>query len=626
MITISRFSILFVLVEALCLFRATSQEVTTLYSPNKDLSLDWVKTDSNYVFHCRKGTVSMASLRLGMVLADEQYAFDKTVRAAQVARNSSHREYLLSQDCGDWKVRFRLYNDAFAFRYESERATESHVMKELSSCSLSPESTIWYFERKNAWKLKSYAGLWEHCKLRDLYRVASTPTQGTPILFQLPTGEYGFLSEAALSDYSGLRLKVDTVHTFAADFTEGGKGFSVPARFKTPWRILYIGEDLNALVNQQVIQDLSPKPDKNLFADTDYIQPGKCAWRWFSKGTGTPAQEREVIDAAARLDFRYSLVDDGWKKWPDCWEEARKLVAYARTKNVKLFFWQHSGAILDTKDDYASMRSFLDSIACIGASGIKVDFMDSEAKPLIDFENRLLKECAKRSLLVNFHGCQKPAGEAFTYPNELTREGIRGLELNKMREGYIPAYHNAALPFTRLVVGHGDYTPLSFTVPGTTSFAHQLATLVCFHSPLQTIAEDLDLLLNDPHVASAVGFIREVPTTWDEVKVLPPSEIGKLAVLAKRKGKDWYIGVLNGESEEKTIELDLTALMSRNAESWAYVDDTASDKVLLSMQEHRPAALERLPSVPFKVLDHVSPKTSLTLVPDGGAVIVIRNK
>ena len=42
-------------------------------------------------------------------------------------------------------------------------------------------------------------------------------------------------------------------------------------------------------------------------------------------------------------------------------------------------------------------------------------------------------------------------------------------------------------------------------------------------------------------------FIEEVPVTWDETFVLPESEIGQLAALARRKGDVWYISVLNGE-------------------------------------------------------------------------------
>lgn len=95
------------------------------------------------------------------------------------------------------------------------------------------------------------------------------------------------------------------------------------------------------------------------------------------------------------------------------------------------YFSGHSTTFRDTTNDYKNMKNFLDLIARIGTAGIKVDFMDSEAKPMIDFEIKLLQECAKRHLFVNIHGCHVPSGEAYTYPNELTREGIRGIELKK---------------------------------------------------------------------------------------------------------------------------------------------------------------------------------------------------
>ena len=569
----------------------------------------------------------IASVNLGIELNKGSLFFspEKDIDFEQINEEELYKEYLLTQTDGKVNVRLRLFENALAFRYENTVDLVAHVEKEYSSWTLPAETTTWYFERKNAWKLKSYAGTWEHTPLSELVKVAYSPIQGTPLVFQFPSGKYGFISEAALENYSGMRLEADSLNKLTVNFTEGDKGFDVPANFVSPWRVFFVADDLNALVNQSVVKELAPKPDADLYADKSYIVPGKCAWRWFAKGTGNPEQERQVIDEASKMNFSYSLVDDGWKAWKNCWDEAEKLVSYAHAKNVRLLFWQHSKPLRDTTNDYQAMKLFLDSIASIGAAGVKVDFMDSEAKPLIDFEMKLLQECAKRKLVVNFHGCHAPAGEAYTYPNELTREGIRGIELNKMREGYIPSYHNAALPFTRLMVGHGDYTPLTFTVPGETTFAHQLATLVCFDSPLQTIAEDPGLLLNDEHVNTAAGFIREVPTVWDETRVLPQSDIAKLAVIAKRKGNDWYIGVLNGEAKEKTITLDLDPFMGDLVSVEAYVDDLKADKVLLPMEGHRKGLLEREASVPFKLVKDINAVKNITIAAHGGAVVVLHN-
>lgn len=608
-----------------CILWYFPDDEVTMDSPSNQLSVTVENVVDSVSFKILLGNDEISSLDMGIKLADKDLFFSsiESIGIQKVGGENKYNEYILSQKEGDIIVRLRLYDDAVAFRYEGKNRLPSVIKEECSAWRLPAETTIWYFERKNAWKLKSYAGTWEHTTMNRLANVASSAIQGTPVVFQHPSGYYGFITEAGLEDYSGLRLEVIADNAFKANFTEAKKGFQVSPRFKSPWRIFFVGKDLNALVNQDIIKNIVPEPDEKLYADRSYIQPGKCAWRWFAKGTGCPAQERLVIDEAAQMSFLYSLVDDGWKNWTNCWEEAEQLVSYAKSKGIRLLFWQHSEPLRNPDNNYEAMRNFLDSIAHIGAAGVKVDFMDSEAKPLIDFEIKLLQECAKRRLIVNFHGCQAPSGEAYTYPNELTREGIRGMELNKMREGYIPAYHNAALPFTRLMVGHGDYTPLSFTVPGTTTFAHQLATLICFDSPLQTIAEDPGLLFNEPLVNKVANFIREVPTVWDEVRVLPQSAIGKLAVLAKRKGKNWYIGVLNGESVEKSIKIDFSEFLSPTAGVVAYLDDLTADKILLSMEGHRKGLLRREASVPFKVINDLESLSEISLAPEGGAVVVI---
>lgn len=50
-----------------------------------------------------------------------------------------------------------------------------------------------------------------------------------------------------------------------------------------------------------------------------------------------------------------------------------------------------------------------------------------------------------------------------------------------------------------------------------------------------------------------------IPPVWDETKVLPPSEIGELAVYAQRKGTAWFLSVING-LQPKTIKIPLSFL------------------------------------------------------------------
>jgi alpha-glucosidase len=224
----------------------------------------------------------------------------------------------------------------------------------------------------------------------------------------------------------------------------------------------------------------------------------------------------------------------------------------------------------------------LDKVAAAGAAGVKVDFFDSEAKEKIDLQEAILRETARRRLMVFFHGCQPPSGEKKTWPHEMTREGIRGLELNRMAEGPVTAGHNCALPFTRLAVGHGDYTPLGFTRPGATTWAHQLATAVAFNSEFQVIAENPEFLLGDERARAALELIREAPTAWDETRVLRGSEIGECVAMARRKGGDWWVAVLTNGA--RRVEVDFGFLGEGD---WRGVWVKSGDKAPLAREELR---------------------------------------
>ncbi|UGU16835.1 glycoside hydrolase family 97 protein [Sinomicrobium kalidii] len=486
-------------------------------------------------------------------------------------------EYLLEFSKGE-QLEFRVFDQGTAYRYKAGGGKEIYrVTGEESSWTIPADTKVWYFERNNNWKLKSYAGEWMSTTIEQLPVVSETgPVQGKPLIFGYSNGGYGILAEAGLFNYSGLRYEALPENTLKADFFEGKSGFEVRGNVISPWRIALVAEDLNQLVHQQnVITSLNPEADPALFADRSWIRPGRSVWRWWSNLTGTPEEEKKMIDAAEALDFEYNLIDAGWEKWPGKWQALKAICDYGKEKDVGIWVWKHSKELNFPEGDYQQMQSFMDSLHNAGVSGIKVDFMDGERKTLIDFDEAVLRHAAARKLMVNFHGCQAATGEIRSYPNELTREGIRGLELNTHPEGPITASHNAALPFTRFVSGHGDYTPLAFTATGETTWAHQLATLVLFTSPLQVIAENPEILLHHPSVAGALPLIKEMPTVWDETLVLPGSRIGELAIMARRKGDDWYIGIING-GERKTCEIDLAVLNSAAKEAILYHDASES--------------------------------------------------
>lgn len=499
----------------------------------------------------------------------------------QAVNRSVRYDFALQQGPRRVRLQFQLSDDGVAYRYLWDEDRPVRIGGELSSFRPPEAVPVWFFERTNGWKLKSYAGLWTKTVSDSLGTISPEgPVQGAPLVFAFPSGTYMALTEAALYHYSGMRFRADAAGSLTADFTEGAKGFEVAARGETPWRVILLAPDLDGLVSSDLLSNLNPPPSV-VEAWTDV--GGTCAWSWWSDTSSPedPEKERKVTDQAAALGCRWSLIDEGWEKWPLKWSQLREICAHARENEVGVFVWKHQAEISDTTSNYQSLRTFLDSLVSCSVSGVKVDFFNGETKALVDLQEAILSEAARRGLLVLFHGCQKPTGEFRRYPNEITREAVRGLELNKMGRP-LPAAHNVALVFTRCLLGNTDYTPVGFSNPGNTTWAHQMATAYAFTSPMTVIAESPVALLSNPAYAPALPFIKEMPTCWDETRVLPGSDISKRALLARRKGDTWYVVALNGE-EPAVVDVRLDFLSEGRWHGNGLLD--SPDRTFVSREE-----------------------------------------
>jgi len=183
--------------------------------------------------------------------------------------------------------------------------------------------------------------------------------------------------------------------------------------------------------------------------------------------------------------------------------------------------------------------------------------------------------------MLEFHGSNKPTGESRTWPNEMTRESIRGMEYRSMEQR---AVHNTTLPFTRFLAGHADYTPVHFGERRReTSWTHQIATAAVFTSPLMIYGAHPKSLLENP----AVDMIKSIPSTWDETIVLEPSRIGELAAFARRKGDTWFLAILNGPNA-KTVKMPLSFL-GRGTYDAMLVRDKLDDAAAVAIERSNPA-------------------------------------
>lgn len=465
----------------------------------------------------------------------------------------------------------------------------------------------------------------------------------TSHLFETPlvcrAGEKGpafAIAEADLADWAGMylsgrgdgRLGVEArlsprldMHRVAVKTKDG-------AGVQSPWRVVMLGENPLKLIESTLILSLNPPPK----GDFSWVKPGKTAWDWWNgpvlkgvpKAGMNDATIKGFIDFAAANTLEYMLIDDGWyinsggggtvypgadptRAIPEI--DMAGLVDYGRKRNVGLWLWVH-WSMLDTR-----MDELLALYQRWGIKGIKVDFMDRDDQQMVDFYHRVLESAARHKLMVDLHGAYRPTGLQRTWPNYLTQEGVLGAEYNKWT-WRITATHNVTLPFTRMLLGPMDYTPGGFLNVTPAAFAPRinlpqvmttrgaaLAMYVVYESPFAGVSDSPDSYAGQ----AGLDFISAVPASWDETRAIA-GEIGEHVVIARRKGRDWWIGAMTNEAA-RTVRVPLDFLgKGRFAVT---IDEDGDAPTALRRTQRDVGAGD--------VLD-------LKLAGSGGAVVVLRAK
>lgn len=463
---------------------------------------------------------------------------------------------------GAMRLEVRVFNDGAAFRQIIPAAGEAaRTPDEGTTFAIPDGSRVWHHD---------LGGHYEEIHTNSaVASIVKDVWIAPPMTFALASGGYASITEANLRNYSGMALRA-----------EGGRRFSVGLGHKHPisypyrlrysndidrvtapaaisgaitsaWRVVTIAADLNGLVNSDIVANLADAPDATLFPEGQgaaWIKPGRAVWKYLDGGANSFEDMKRFSAWAGELGFEHHVIEGFWSRWSD--EQVKELVEFSRAKGVSIWLWRHSRELRTAE----RQEEFFSRLARLGVAGAKIDFFDHEHREVVGLYEQLLAGAARHKILINFHGSNKPTGEGRTFPNELTREGVRGMESSRLRER---ARHGATLPFTRLLAGPADYTPVHFGARrADTTDAHQIATAAIFGGPLLTYAAHPTNLLQ--HVA--LPLIKSIPAVWDETRVLAPSKIGELAAFARRSGNVWHLVVLNGPAEQTvTVPLDFLA-------------------------------------------------------------------
>jgi alpha-glucosidase len=516
-------------------------------------------------------------------------------------------------------IEARAYNGGVAFRYllpgqPGQRAFS--LQEEHTEFNFDRDASTWALELPNF--RSGFESEFIPLSISSFGEQGGTPSHilmGLPLLAHIPGTAWVAITEADLEGNSVMYL----TNNGASGFSSGKGQFRLEStlapRFDDPpsfpsvavigqfphhsaWRVLQIAQTPGAFLESNIVKDLNPPQS---LQDTSWIHAGKSAWGWWNgnivsddtHGNNTVTM-KAFVDFAAQSHFPYMLVDGGWSQQDDITKmngnvDIPGLVQYAAQRGVKIWVWTHyTPTVLQMSDAFPLYEKW-------GVAGVKIDYIQRGDQTGIEFYYRAARLAAAHHLMLDYHGTTTPWGISRTFPNVLGYEGVLGMENSKWSTRDNPV-SRTTLAFTRMLNGPMDYTPGGFGNATQETFvprssrpmvlgtrAQQLALYVVYFAPLQMVADSPQAYQGKPEFQ----FILDVPTTWDETRVLGGTP-GEFVTVARRKGDDWFLGSITNWSA-RDISLPLAFLGKGKYIAEIYRDAAdAGEKPQHVTCEHRP--------------------------------------
>lgn len=500
----------------------------------------------------------------------------------------------------NFKLQFRAYNEAMAYRFSDTGKQPFNVVSEEATFHFDGDRSAYFPYVKTGTDItsqffNSFENIYQYGKLTAM---DTTRLVFTPIVVEVSnTGKKLCIAEADVESYPGMfLLNKDASTTLNGLFAPlpqktivGGHNDlqKVPQTYHNylaacqagrsfPWRIAIVTEKDTQLADNDIVYRLA-SPSR--LEDISWIKPGKVAWEWwnhwgvydvdFQAGVNNKTY-MAYIDFASRHGIEYVILDEGWavNMKADLFQvvpeiDLKELAAYAKSKNVDLILW--AGYYAFDRD----MEKVCKHYSAMGVKGFKVDFMDRDDQEMVDFHYRAAEMAAKYHLMLDFHGTYKPTGLNRTYPNVVNFEAVHGLEQMKWSDVSVDQVtYDVTMPFIRMVAGPVDYTQGAMRNAQKPSFkdidetpmsqgtrCRQLAEYVIFESPLNMLCDTPNLYEEEEECTE---FISQIPTVWDST-VSMDGKIGHYIAMARRKGNVWYVGTLTNW-DRRSLKLDLSFL------------------------------------------------------------------
>lgn len=504
------------------------------------------------------GSLSLVATSKGRRIS-ERYAMLSGKKALCTNRANEY-VYTFADNAGRRQnMALRLYNDGIALRYVLPEGCATEVTGESTTFSVAQGTKRWMEQ------MDGYEGYYRF----STNGIGGKQQWGFPALYSMSDAVWMLLTEANVCHGNSASHLKNEANADSYNVVMDDKQVDVCKGWTSPWRVAIIG-GLDDVVQSTLVTDVS---DASKLKDTSWIVPGTVSWVYWAYNHGSKDFQivKQYVDMAVELKLPYVLIDWEWDRMGNggTMEDA---VRYALQRGVKPLLWYNSSTLkwalnsgctplyrLNTHESRMKEFAWLDSL---GVAGVKIDFFDGEGVKTVNYYLDILEDAAKYHLLVDFHGATVPRGWQRTYPNLMSTEAVRGAEwYNNVAEFTDnAAWHNATLPFTRNIVGSMDYTPCAFSDSQhkhSTTNAHEMALTVLFESGLQHFADrPSSLLAQNAEIQKFFGLL---PAAWDETRLLQGYP-AQYVIMARRKGKRWFVAGINGTDKPLILTVDLSVL------------------------------------------------------------------
>lgn len=535
---------------------------------------------------------------------------DETYELASIKKSKVHyvaNEAVFSftqQGKTIYDVIFRISNNDVAFKYKMypQGETLSCVVKQEVTGFVFPDGTTTFLcpQSKPMGGFARTSPSYETSYTADDVAGKNGWGEGYtfPCLFRNGDNGWVLVSETGVNGgYCASRLLGHKGGVYTIGFPQEGEangngtvspGIALPG--ETPWRTITVGKTLAPIVETTVPFDVV----KPLYSAKGEYTYGRGSWSWIigMDGSTNYKEQLRYIDFSAAMGYQSVLVDALWDKQIGR-DKIEELAKYGKDKGVALYLWYNSNGYWNDApqtprgimDNAIARRKEMKWMQSIGIRGIKVDFFGGDKQMAMQLYEDILSDANEYGLLVIFHGCTLPRGWERMYPNFASSEAVLASENLHFSQGSCDheAFNATLHPFIRNTVGSMDFGGSALNkyynadnAPRgsrrVTSDVYALATAVLFQSPVQHFALAPNNLTDAP--SWAIDFMKEVPTTWDEVRFIDGYP-GKYVILARRHGDKWYIAGVNAQKE--TLKLKVNLPMFSNGEKVRLFSD---DKAL----------------------------------------------